>query len=135
MSKKLQVLEIIFNFFIYYNNWNRSRSLVTKQVTEKRVTCYILRLFAGADAEGCHCCQCSTPKWLTLISRVQFSFLKKLWTRFSNLTKIRCGRHCSKQDAYIGSVCNFQSMKTPVKLNNLLSKFFCCITWFVISLD
>ena len=33
------------------------------------------------------------------------------------------------------SVCNFQSMKTPVELNSLLSKFFCYITWFVISPD
>ena len=32
-------------------------------------------------------------------------------------------------------VCNFQSMKTPVELNSLLSKFFCYITWFVISPD
>ena len=31
------------------------------------------------------------------------------------------------------SVCNFQSMKSPVKLNSRLSKFFCYITWFVIS--
>ena len=33
------------------------------------------------------------------------------------------------------TVCNFQSMKSPVKLNSLFSKFFCCITWFVISPD
>ena len=33
------------------------------------------------------------------------------------------------------SVYNFQSMKTPVELNSLLSKFFCYITWFVISPD
>ena len=33
------------------------------------------------------------------------------------------------------SVCNFQSMKSPVELNSLLSKFFCYITWFVISPD
>ena len=31
------------------------------------------------------------------------------------------------------SVCNFQSMKSPVELNNLLPKFFCYITWFVIT--
>ena len=31
---------------------------------------------SGADAGGCHCCQCSTPKWLALISRFEFSFLK-----------------------------------------------------------
>ena len=33
------------------------------------------------------------------------------------------------------SVCNFQSMKSPVELNSLFSKFFCYITWFVISSD
>ena len=33
------------------------------------------------------------------------------------------------------SVCNFSSMKGPVELNSLLSKFRCCITWFVISPD
>ena len=33
------------------------------------------------------------------------------------------------------SVCNFQSMKSPVELNSLFSKFFCYITWFVISPD
>ena len=30
---------------------------------------------------------------------------------------------------------NFQYMKSPVELNSLLSKFFCYISWFVISLD
>ena len=33
---------------------------------------------AEADAGGCPCCQCSTPKWLTLISRVEFSIVK-MW--------------------------------------------------------
>ena len=33
------------------------------------------------------------------------------------------------------SVYNFQSMKTPVKLNSLLSKFLCYNTWFVILPD
>ena len=33
------------------------------------------------------------------------------------------------------SVCNFQSMKSPVELNSLFSKFFCYTTWFVISPD
>ena len=35
----------------------------------------------------------------------------------------------------VDTVCNFQSMKTVVELNSLLSKFFCDITWFVISPD
>ena len=38
-------------------------------------------------------------------------------------------------DSKSRSVCNFQSMKSPVELNSLLSKFFCYITWFVISPD
>ena len=32
------------------------------------------------------------------------------------------------------SVCNFQSMKSPVELNSLLSKFFCYITWLLYQL-
>ena len=41
------------------------------------------------------------------------------------------------KDSFIfqSTVCNFQSIKTPVELNILLSKFFCYITWFVISTD
>ena len=33
------------------------------------------------------------------------------------------------------SVCNFQSTKSPVELNSLLSKFFCYFNWLVISPD
>ena len=33
------------------------------------------------------------------------------------------------------SVCNFQSMKSPVELNCLFSKFFCYITWLDAILD
>ena len=33
------------------------------------------------------------------------------------------------------TVCNFQSMKSPVEMNSFLSKFFCYATWFVISPD
>ena len=32
------------------------------------------------------------------------------------------------------TVCNFQSMKSPVELNSLLSKFFCYITWSLYQL-
>ena len=41
----------------------------------------------------------------------------------------------SRQPASSRPVCNFQSMKSPVELNSLLSKFFCYITYFVISPD
>ena len=55
-----------------------------------------------ADAVGCHCCQCSTPKRLTLISRVEFSFLKMLWIRFSNLSESSWGRNCGEMLPYAG---------------------------------
>ena len=32
------------------------------------------------------------------------------------------------------SVCNSQSMKSPVELNSLLSKFFCYIIWLLYQL-
>ena len=57
---------------------------------------------AGADAGGCHCCQCSTPKRFTLISRVEFSFLKMLWIRFSNLSESSWGQHCGEMLPYAG---------------------------------
>ena len=35
---------------------------------------------------------------------------------------------------YEKSVCNFQSMKSPLELNGVLSKFFCFITWLLYQL-
>ena len=40
-----------------------------------------------------------------------------------------------KVSEFLISVCNFQSMKSPVELNSLLSTFFCYVTWFVKSPD
>ena len=51
-----------------------------------------INLCPVADAEGFHCCQCSTSKWLTFISRVEFSFLKI--NKVLNLPKSSCGRRC-----------------------------------------
>ena len=31
------------------------------------------------------------------------------------------------------TACNFQSMKSFMDLNSLFSKFFCYITWFIIT--
>ena len=31
-------------------------------------------------------------------------------------------------------VCKIQSMKSPMELNSLFSKFFCCITWLLYHL-
>ena len=40
-----------------------------------------------------------------------------------------------RRNFLLRSVCNFQSMKSPMEVNSLLSKFFCYITWFVIPPD
>ena len=37
-------------------------------------------------------------------------------------------------DDYLYTVCNFQSMKSPLELNSLLSKFFFYITWLLYQL-
>ena len=42
---------------------------------------------------------------------------------------------CYLKSAHLNSVCNFQSIKSPVELNSLLLNFFRYITWFVISPD
>ena len=44
-----------------------------------------------------------------------------------------CGEDCVKTFFKFLTVCNFQSTKSPVERNSLLSKFFCYITWLVIS--
>ena len=72
--------------------------MICKSQSVDGKNCFARTFGVGADAGGCHCCQCSTPKWLTLVSRVEFSFLKKPWTRFSNLTKSRCRRHCTASE-------------------------------------
>ena len=36
--------------------------------------------------------------------------------------------------SWLNSVCNFQSMESPLELNSLLSKFFFYITWFLYQL-
>ena len=38
-------------------------------------------------------------------------------------------QYFTSEDDY-STVCNFQSMTSPVELNNLFLKFFCYITWF-----
>ena len=42
--------------------------------------------------------------------------------------------HNSDNLVFVLPVCNFQSMKSPVELNSLLSKFFCYITWLLYQL-
>ena len=83
-----------------------------------------------ADAGGCHCCQCSTPKWLTLIFRVEFSFLKMLRIRFSNLTKSSYGRHCSETLTSVGGynfsccpVFSIAQFAIPCNIPSVLASF------------
>ena len=46
---------------------------------------------------------------------MSFSYQKKDYTNISN-TRV--------------TVCNFQSVKSHMKVNSVLLKFFCCVTWF-----
>ena len=45
---------------------------------------------------------------------------------------MRAKKHLKYILQVVKSVCNFQSMKSPVKLNSLFSKFACYMTWFLI---
>ena len=57
---------------------------------------------SGVDVWDCHCCQCSTPKRLTSISRVEFLYLEMLWIRFSNLSESSWGWHSGETLSVIG---------------------------------
>ena len=71
------------------------------------------------------------------INTIKDEISTSLWCSQPNLISIKkwFKRLCDNFMCFIITVCNFQSMKTTVELNSLLSKFFCCITWFVISPD
>ena len=81
----------------FFNIFTKNRRIFLTKCRNNRFTDKL-----GADAGDCHCRQCSTSKWLTLISRVELLFLKILWTRFSKLTKSSCGRHCSETLTSVG---------------------------------
>ena len=59
---------------------------------------------------------------------------KELKSKGDDLLALQSGRSLFINNSMC-SVCNFQSMKSPVELNSLLSKFFCYVTWFVIPSD
>ena len=100
-----------------------------------------------------HCLNNMLEKWRNTLDKGRF-----VYAMFMNLSKLydtvnrdlliaNLGAYLFKKDAlsfmksYLmkrqqrvrvnGAVCNFQYMKSPVKLNGLLSKFFCYITCFV----
>ena len=68
----------IFPYF--QNNVKKLNNIITITITIIIIVIIIRKYIycSGVDAGGCHCCQCSTPKWLTVISRVEFLFLKIL---------------------------------------------------------
>ena len=70
-----------------------------------------------------------TPSFLVLDS-IQSFFTENLKIVDSTI----CQQTAQKMKFCI-TVCNFQSMKSTVELNRLFLKFFCYITWFVISPD
>ena len=84
--------------------------------------------YTRGGSGGCHCCQYSSTKWLTIIFRVEFSFLKMLRTRFSNLSKSSYGRHCSETLTSVGgysfSCCPvFSTIRDSVQCTKCASLF------------
>ena len=51
-------------------------------------------LISEADAEGCHCCHCSTPKKAYINFQTWVFFSKNVVNRSSNLSESSWGRHC-----------------------------------------
>ena len=106
--------------------------LSLEQVFWEKSVFYIIStiIVPRVDAGGWQCCQCSTPKWLTLISMVEFSFLKMLWTRLSNLNKSSSGWHCSETLKSFGGYnfsCYpvFNTIRYSVQCTKCASLFFC----------
>ena len=61
-----------------------------------------------------------TDDTIVSYNTISISFLRHIWKRCT----------CFGVQFVI-----FENLKSPVKLNSLLSKFFCYITWFTISPD
>ena len=69
---------------------------------------------------------------------VDLTFLINIVSKVCNLCRLVCSDCLFCREIFSknsGAVCNFQSMKCPVELNSLFSKFFYYTTWFVMSPD
>ena len=66
--------------------------------------------------------------FLRILKDITFceDLILRIWPKFAKFAK-------SVMDEF--TVCNFQSMKSPLELSSLFSKFLCYFTWFVISPD
>ena len=71
------------------------------------------------------------------INTIKDEISTSLWYFQLNLISIKkwFKRFFDNFICFIITVCKFQSMKTTMELNSLSSKFFCCITCFVLSPD
>ena len=69
-------------------------------------------------------------------SRFKFKFSRFYFqVRFRGMTNKKLSEPRKLISNICSTVCNFQSMKSPVELDSLFSKLFCYITSFVISRD
>ena len=99
----MNTVEISLEYKISRNAWSSSCNWFTSCYIYLRPTIPatpVIYSIPRTNAGDCHCCQCSTSKRLTLIPRVEFSFLKMLWIRFSNLSESSWGRHCGEMLPY-----------------------------------
>ena len=72
-----------------------------------------------------------------ICSKFLYCWLRTNFAPFSNVSfvdfkQINVGWETSLSCP--NSVCDFQSMKSPLELNSILSKVFCCITWLLYQL-
>ena len=77
--RALTVFSLVERSFTWYSQLRFVKIFTPKYLTLLVGYCILPHSFIsshlpGADVGGCHCCQCSTLKWLTVISRVQFRF-------------------------------------------------------------
>ena len=100
-------------------------------------------LFLRTRLDGCFCCiptlrtqsiiLCESAKFIITDCLPNMFF--SLFVFFTlNLIYINA-HYFHRYVVFSYSVCNFQSMKSPVELNSLYSKFICCITWLLLSAD
>ena len=110
---------------------------VFKNTREKSPLRKILELLLLVSLKSTFWIEDSTQGWTMTVffskSRHFFRFSKKAGEASipspppSSCAPAKCGLN---KVALQLSLCNFQSIKSPVELNSLFLKFFCYITWF-----
>ena len=79
---------------------------------------------------GCYLDEISQLMHLTISAKLHMVKITHQTERKAVLKKTLYEVEKASKIFFINSVCNFQSIKSPMELNSLLSKFFCYVAWF-----